>query len=40
VRRCGKFANRSIAMLDAVMMVIAFALFALSVAYVYVCDRL
>jgi len=27
-------------MLDAVMMVIAFALFALSVAYVYVCDRL
>jgi hypothetical protein len=31
---------RSIPMLDAVMMAIAFAFFALSVAYVYACDRL
>jgi len=27
-------------MLDAVMMMIAFAFFALSIAYVYACDRL
>jgi hypothetical protein len=31
---------RSIPMLDAVMMAIAFAFFALSIAYVYACDRL
>jgi hypothetical protein len=30
----------SIPMLDAVMMAIAFAFFALSIAYVYACDRL
>jgi hypothetical protein len=32
--------SRSIPMLDAVMMAIAFAFFALSIAYVYACDRL
>jgi hypothetical protein len=31
---------RSIPMLDVVMMVIAFAFFSLSIAYVYACDRL
>jgi hypothetical protein len=31
---------RSIPMLDAIMMAIAFAFFALSIAYVYACDRL
>jgi hypothetical protein len=31
---------RSIAMLDVVMLVIGFAFFALSIAYVYACDLL
>jgi hypothetical protein len=32
--------SRSIAMMDAVMLAIAFAFFALSIGYVYACDRL
>ena len=41
---CGNVAgflfNRSIPMMDLVMLAIAFAFFALSIAYVYACDRL
>jgi len=32
--------SRSTAMMDAVMMAIGFGFFALSIAYVYACDRL
>jgi hypothetical protein len=36
----GELLARSIPMMDAVMMAIAFAFFALSIAYCYACDRL
>jgi hypothetical protein len=36
----GELLVRSIPMMDAVMMAIAFAFFALSIAYCYACDRL
>jgi hypothetical protein len=38
-RTC-RIAARSIPMLDVVMLAIAFAFFALSIAYVYACDQL
>jgi hypothetical protein len=39
VFKCGT-SDRSIPMLDVIMLAIAFAFFAVSIAYVYACDQL
>jgi hypothetical protein len=39
-RQSAAFIARSIPMMDVVMLAIAFAFFAVSIAYVYACDRL